>query len=77
MNIEITLIPKIDYRAATTCKQCKIWPNWIDASGICSHCKVSDRRVRVKGLWETVTTFIKGSIFKYHERPLPPSVISD
>jgi len=54
MNIEITLIPKIDYKAATTCPKCKIWPNWIDASGICSHCKVSDRRSRVKGLWETL-----------------------
>jgi len=81
MNIEITLIPKIDYRAATTCPKCKIWPNWIDASGICSHCKVSDRRSRVKGLWETLAAFLKGLVVKDRKSgkcdALPPSVVSD
>ena len=82
MNItSLTEIRKVDYRKLTTCKRCEIWPNTLDDRGVCSHCRVSAKGDRVKGLWETLAAFLKGLIFKDREAvkcdALPPSVISD
>jgi len=72
----IETMAKVDYRKTTTCSQCRIWPNTLDADGVCSHCRISPRGDRVKGVWETVTTAL-GSIFKDHEAVIPPSVMTD
>lgn len=50
MNIEITAIRKVDYRTLTTCSQCKMWPNWLDDEGVCSHCRVSPKGQRIASL---------------------------
>lgn len=55
------------------CTKCGLLNAIYATSAVCSHCLVSPKGQRVKGVWELV----KGSIFKDHERPLPPSVISD
>jgi Zn ribbon nucleic-acid-binding protein len=48
---------------------------------VCSHCRVSPKGQRVKGVWETVAAWLKGLVVKDRESvkcdALPPSVISD
>jgi len=63
------------------CSKCGLLNGMHATSAVCSHCKVSDRRARVKGLWETLAAFLKGLVVKDRKSSkcdaLPPSVVSD